>query len=216
MRKHLAKITTMAVLLLSLCCAGLSSALTVGVEKGDWIEYNVAFTGDASFGHDVTWARMEITNVQGTSLTLKITTKSTDGSIETEPLFTIEFGTGQLGDDFVIPANLNVGDKFYDRAQGNITIESSQQKNLLGAKRTTIMASTNFTAYTWDSSTGVLVEANSSYPNYSIVSKINSTNMWPEQILGINTEALYAVSAAAIVFLAVTVTLIVLTKRKRK
>jgi hypothetical protein len=51
----------------------LALEISVGVKKGDYIEYQVAFTVTPSAGHDVNWARMEIKEVQRENVKVEIT-----------------------------------------------------------------------------------------------------------------------------------------------
>jgi hypothetical protein len=49
---------TIALFLVILGVGGVLSEVSVGVKKGDWIEYQLAYTGTPTEGHDVTWAKM--------------------------------------------------------------------------------------------------------------------------------------------------------------
>ena len=102
--------------------------VSVGVKQGDWIQYNVHVTGNPPGDHNIQWASMNVTDVQGTTITLDIQTLFNNGTLYPEHI-TLNLATGILGDDFFIPKNLNVGDKFYDAYQGNITITSMQQQD---------------------------------------------------------------------------------------
>ena len=123
--------------------------MSVGVKKGEWIEYFVSYTGSPSQGHDINWARMEVTDVQGTNITVSITTRFQN---ETTEVFnsTLNLKTGQLIDDFIIPANLNAGDTFLDQNLGNVTISKAEQHTYAGATRTVLYASTSQNTYVWD------------------------------------------------------------------
>jgi hypothetical protein len=180
MRIHSVIAFLLCLIAFALVLTNASAAQTVVVKKGDWIEYQVIFTGDSSQGHDVVWARMEIANVQEKIIDLNITTRSTNGTLQSGP-YTLNLETGDLGDDFIIPANLNVGEMFYDRNQGNITISRVETKNVAGAQRTVAFGANPDTTYQWDKETGVLVEAYSAYPAYTIATKADKTNLWQPQ-----------------------------------
>ena len=90
-----------------------------------------------------------------------------------------------MGENFIIPANLNVGENFTSN-EGNITITAVREKTYAGANRNVVYANTSETEFYWDKSTGVLVEADSSYPDFSITTKVERTNMWQAQIFGID------------------------------
>ncbi|MDH5690482.1 MAG: hypothetical protein OEY81_03515, partial [Candidatus Bathyarchaeota archaeon] len=54
------------------------------------------------------------------------------------------------------------------------------------ATRSVVYASTSLTMFYWDRYTGFLVEATSSYPDFTIITKAEKTNMWQTQIFGID------------------------------
>ena len=63
---HLKRSFTMILVVLILFLAlgsGGFAQLPVGVKRGDWIKYNVTYTGSPFAGHNVNWARMEILDV---------------------------------------------------------------------------------------------------------------------------------------------------------
>jgi len=203
--------------LISICviCVGAVSADGfVGVKEGDWIEYNVAFIGDSSQGHDVVWARMEIMEVQGVTISLNITTQSTNGTLKSGP-YILNLETGELGDDFIIPANLNVGDSFYDKNQGNITISSLEKKNVAGAQRDVLFGANPDTEYQWDRTTGVLIEAYSQYPAYTIATKVDKTNLWQPQLLflGLEQTQFYILLAVIAVAMLLIVGIVIFRRR---
>jgi hypothetical protein len=174
----------LAVLVSMLFSAVVSAEVAVGVKQGHWIEYKVTATGDVPEGHDVTWSKIEVTNVEGTNISIEITSRYSD-KLEHSENYTLNLATGQIGDSFIIPANLNVGDAF-NSTEGNITITEIKDKSYAGANRNVVYANTSTTQFYWDRSTGVLVEADSSYPNFDIISKVERTNLWQAQIFGID------------------------------
>lgn len=187
--------------------------ISVGVKKGDWIEYQVTFTGTPPGRHDVTWARMEIMNVQGKSINLDITTEFSNETLLNETI-TLNLDTGQLGDDFIIPANLNSGDTFLDEYTGNITISGVEERTYAGATRTVVVGATSQTTYYWDKTTGVLVEGTSAFTNYTMNTKVDKTNMWQPQILGLDPTVFYAVVVGAAVVIAAVIALIAVRRKK--
>ncbi len=186
--------------------------ISVGVKTGEWIEYHVEYTGTPTEGHDVTWARMEIKDLQGKSVSVEITAEYSNGTQETMTI-TLNLETGQLGDDFIIPADLNTGDTFFDKNVGNITISSVEEKTYAGATRTVAHASTSETTYYWDKATGVLVEGNSQFPEYTMNTIVDRTNIWQPQLLGVDPAVFYTLLIGIAVLIAVLLALIV---RRRK
>jgi len=214
MQNKLKLTAALIVLFLSADAMIASGAASMGVKEGDWIEYEVAFTGDSSFGHDVVWARIGVVDVQGNAFTLNITTKSSSGEL-TKETYPFDLETGELGDDFIIPANLDKGDTFFNKNQGNITITGTERRTLLGAERTVLSASLAESTYHWDKATGVTVEANSTYSTYTIATKAIATNMWQPQILGLEPAAFILVAVVAIAVVAALV-FTVLSRRSRR
>jgi hypothetical protein len=157
-----------------------SAEIVVGVKPSDWIEYNVTFTGDIIEQHDVTWAKIEVLTVEGKTIDIKVTSIFSDGREETETL-TLNLETGQIGDAFIIPANLDRGDTFLEQYEGTITISGVEEKTYMGAKRKVVYATTSQTTFYWDQSTGFLVEATSFYTDFTMVTNAEKTNMWQTQ-----------------------------------
>ena len=190
----------------------LAAEISVGVKKGDYIEYQVAFTGTPSAGHDVNWAMMEIKEVQGESVSVELTSTHANG---TQEKFVANFNlqTGQLGDDLIIPANLDVGDVFFDQNVGNITISGVEERTYAGAKRTVVHATTPETTYYWHKATGILVEGESTFPDYTISTIADKTNMWQPKLLGLDPTVFYAFVGATVVIVVALAFLI--AKRKK-
>jgi hypothetical protein len=188
MNKKLVLITALLIFLLIMSTA--AAEMSVGVKKGDWIEYQAVFTGTPPAGHEVTWARTEVADVQGTVINLNVTTKFANGTLLSETI-TLNLATGQLGDEFIIPANLGVGDSFFDKYHGNVTISKIEERTYADATRTVISATAAQSTYYWDKATGVLVEGISEFPEYTIHSVVEKTNMWQPQIFGVDPTVFY-------------------------
>jgi hypothetical protein len=156
----------------------------VGVKEGHWIEYRVTSTGEVPEGHDVIWTRMEVVDVEGKNVSFKITLTYSDNIVQTKNE-TLNLETDDIMEGFIIPANLDVGEAFESK-EGNITLNDVKEGTYAGANRNVVFANTSETEFSWDRSTGVLVETNSSWPTFSIVTKVERTNMWQAQIFGID------------------------------
>ena len=183
-RKIALHLVCFAILATILFSTVVSAEIEVGVKQGHWIEYKVTATGAVPAGHDVTWSRLEVTDVDGKNVSIEITSRYSDDVLFSEN-HTLNLATGQMGENFIIPANLNVGENFTSN-EGNITITAVKEKTYAGANRNVVYANTSETEFYWDKSTGVLVEADSSYPDFSITTKVERTNMWQAQIFGID------------------------------
>src|SRR3989337_1959566 len=210
--QKLATLFLFSLLIASLLSLPILAVIKVGVKEGDWIEYNIAFIGTPTKGHDVVWARMEILNVKETSVTVKITSKFSGGKQDTStPVLNLE--TGHLGDAFIIPANLETGDTFLDENRGNVTISGTKQKFVAGADRTLIYAVTAETTMYWDKATGIAVESHSAFVNFTMVTMTEKTNIWQPSLLGLEPTAFYALTATVLGAVLIIVALLVFPRR---
>ncbi len=177
MRRTLAKKAMILIPIVCFLSVASATELSIGVQSGDWIEYDVTSSGAPMQGHDVEWARMEIISVQNPNITVTITSRFTDGINDTITSV-LNLKKGHLIDDFIIPANLNVGDSFKDENYGNITITGSEVRTYAGTQRTILTATILNNTYSWDQATGVSVEGNTQTADYAIHSVVSATNMW--------------------------------------
>jgi hypothetical protein len=215
MDKKLTSMIIGLIVLIDIVPAAALADVSVGVKQGDWIEYQVAYTGTPPESHAISWARMEIVGVQGAVIDLNVTTRFSNGTLLNEAV-TLNLEIGQLGDEFIIPANLNRGDTFFDEHFGNITISGVEQRTYVDATRFVVYASTPTTKFYWDRSTGVFVEASSSLDGYILNSKADKTDMWQPQILGLDPTVFYALLiVAAVAVLIVIVFFVARRKMKR-
>jgi hypothetical protein len=212
MDRKVASMLASLIILIVIVPVVLSAEISVGVKQGDWIEYQVTFTGTPAEKHNVIWARMQIASVQGKSINLDMTVNFSDGTQEPETS-TLNLETGQLGDDFIIPANLNVGDTFYDKTEGNIMISGAEERTYAGATRTVVYANTSQTTFYWDKSTGILVEATSSYTEYTMHTTADKTNMWQAQIFGLDSTLFYALIIVAVAIIAAIIFFVIRRKK---
>jgi|WetSurMetagenome_2_1015567.scaffolds.fasta_scaffold324274_1 hypothetical protein len=194
-------IAVITLFLMTILISVASADLPVGVKTGDWIEYDVTFTGTPAQGHNIVWARMEIVAISGPAISVKMTSRFEDNTT-TVTNSTLNLQTGDLIDNFIIPANLTVGQTFVDKNLGNVTIQNLEQQTYAGAARTVVSASTSTNTYVWDQATGVSVEGNAQEPTYSMHTIVADTNMWQ--------PAEPATNALTPVVLAITIAIIVI------
>ena len=213
MDRKLALTIALLIVLTASAPVTISAEISVGVKQGDWIEYQVTFTGTPAPGHDVTWGRMEVVGVQGKAINLAIATKFSNGTLLNETI-TLNLETGQLGDDFIIPANLNSGGTFFDKWQGNMTISGVEERTYAGAKRTIVSGTAQNTTYYWDKATGILVEGNSSYTEYTMHTKVDKTNMWQAQMFGLDSTVFYALVIGVAVIIVAVIAFFVVRRKK--
>lgn len=208
---------TLTVLIITVSFTAVAFAdLPVGVKKGDWIKYQVTVTGNPPSDENITWARMDITGVQGETINIDVQTGYANGTLYPENGITLNLATGAIGDGFFVPTNLTPGDQYHTEYEGTINITSVGQLEAGGAERTVLSGVSNQTTYSWDKQTGIMVAATSNFPEYSVITKTSGTNIWPPQILGLNLTVFYALMTAIAVIIVVAIVAILVWRMKVK
>jgi hypothetical protein len=197
MNRKLCLIPFALLVLLSVLSAAVTAEISVGVKQGDWIEYNVSFTGNPPTEHDAVWARMEVESVEGKRVNDSFTSQLSNGAM-VDLVEDLDFESGRLIDLFIIPANLDVGDQFYDSLVGNVTIDEVEVRMYVGAARSVVHGVAVQTDWYWDKSTGVIVEARTSSSTYTLDTLAATTNLWSPQILGLDSTIFYTLVIAVL------------------
>ena len=192
---------------------------SVGVKEGDWIEYDVNITGNPPAVHrNVTWMRIDILQVDGTAFPANLTVRYANGTLDSS-IWKFNFTEGNTEGWVIIPSGLRSGETFFDnfsKTDKHITIQSQEQKTVLGATRTVTFANDTYRDKQWDKDTGVFVGSSEIFRNWSAYVTAKDTNMWSPQILGLNQTAFYALAGASIVLAASIVSLVFADERKRR
>jgi hypothetical protein len=199
--------------LLSICSAIVFAEISVGVKKGDWIEYNVSFTGEPPTEHDAVWARMEVESVEGKRVKASFTSQLSNGAI-VDLVEDLDFESGRLSDLFIIPASLDAGDQFYDNFAGNVTIDRVEVRIYVGAARSVVHGVAVQTDWYWDKSTGVVVEARTSSSVYTLNTIVANTNLWSPQILGLDPIIFYSFVIAVLAVIVIGMVVLVLWRKR--
>ena len=182
----------------------------VGVKEGDWVEYTVKVNGPMdSSSHNITWFRIDILKAEGQMFQANVTVRKVNGTI-TSSLWKFNFVEGLVEGWVIIPANLGIGDSFYDLAKsGNVTIEGEEQKNVAGATRTITHASDSIRQIKeWDKTTGIYTFSVEHPKNLTITSTAIATNMWTPQTFRLNPMLLSALIASSGAVIAASVMLV--------
>ena len=190
---------------------------SVGVKKGDWIEYAISMTGPPLDPlRNLTWYRTEISEVDGAWFQVNKTALSVNGTFSSS-IWNFDLTEGQVYGWVIIPANLSTGDTFFDVTKSaNITIEGEEQKTLLGANRTVTHASDPGKVYKeWDKATGVYVYSIDHTRNFSVIMNAFATNMWIPQPQGQNPTASYQLSAATTILAVLILSSAIFIARKK-
>jgi hypothetical protein len=108
---------------------------------------------------------------------------------------------------------LDESDVFFDENVGNISIDKVEVRTYVDAARTVVSGTTPETLWYWDQSTGVLVEAWSEYPEFTLTTIATKTGLWAPQIFGLEYPVFYAL---IIVSVAIAAIILVLIFRRKK
>lgn len=203
--------------LLILICSVSAFALadvSVGVKQGDWVEYNVTFTGSPPVEHDAVWAKMEIVNVDGAKVNATFVSRLANGStlsVQED----LDFETGRLIDMFVVPSGLDAGDTFYDKTVGNVTIGRVETRSYAGTSRTVVYAEVLDTQWFWDKISGVTLEARTANSVYTLNTIAINTNMWSPRIYGLDPIIFYLLTVVVVLGI-LCVAIVFLIRRKQR
>jgi hypothetical protein len=218
MAKKLSLGFAVAAFLLFLFADAASGTPAIGVKPGDWIEYNVVTTGNPPEEHNVTWAKLEVLRVQSAEVDVNVTTTARNGTVSSL-VMTLNLETGQIGAWWIIPANFNVGDTFYDAfLNQTVTISGEEQLEYAGATRTITNATIpDVRTKRWDKVTGAFVLSMDTLPDYTINVNAYRTNIWGQPVTGcVDATAFYVVGLGTITIIVIVVVLMVTRGRKTK
>ena len=205
----------------------------VGVNEGDWIEYDVSMSGKGSMPptHDVRWFRIEVLPVEGAAFSVNLTSRYANGTVGSA-VWKFNFTEGNVEGWIIIPANLGEGDQFYDYSihtgvPVNVTIQDEEQKTVLGATRAVTYGKDSLRHKEWDKATGVFIGTTEFYKNVTtrtgwyiedltVTVKAAATNMWSPQISGLDQTTFYAIVTVVVVAVVILVSAVAVVMRKKK
>lgn len=186
----------LAISTLTLSSSAIAATVpSVGVKEGDWIEYNIALSGTGTLPptHDVRWMHLQVLQVSGEAFSVNVTARYANGTIGSA-VWKFNFTEGNVGGWIIIPANLSAGERFFDSSihnhkPVNVTIQSQEQKTVLGAVRTITSGNDSFRHKQWDQATGVFVGSTETYrnvtnkdgwyiDNLTVSIEATATNLW--------------------------------------
>ncbi len=221
MQKKIAALAVIFTLVLSMvgAIAGVCGEPSVGVKKGDWMDYNVVIGGHPPPIHNVNWLRIEVLQVQSDAFKANFTVRYPNGTLYTTT-WQFNFTEGNTEGWIIIPSNLSPGDMFLDLHKSetaNVTIQRQEQKTVAGATRTIIFANDSLRTKEWDKATGVFTNSSETFKNWSAYVYLTSTNIWSPKIEGLNPKTFYVLVAASIVVaVSVSALEIIFFRRKRR
>jgi opacity protein-like surface antigen len=217
--------------LVSLCILTLIepavfSEVQVTVKSGTYVKYDIA-TEELNW---TGWQKFELYEVDGSLIKFNVTIYSDKSGYQTTigqfNMSEIEAPTAYPNDvieNFVIPANLEVGASFSYNETGPTTIAGETTGVYGGATRTVIYATYTPPAgmqaeaakidFKWDKETGIMFEFNATYlDGKTATGKITETNAWqPDQT--VSPYVWYLLAAVAV---GAVVALVLFIRRKMK
>jgi len=214
------KIASIAFILLVFLSVALTEGQpSVGVKEGYWVEYSVKSTGVPPADQDLTWAKIEILDVEGEVFHANFTVKYVNGTVSSS-VRTFNFTSGDVQAWIIIPSNLSPGKFFYDSSiNSNVTIQGELQKTVAGATRTVTYTNSSATGIErnkqWDKATGYYIQSVDNLGTYTINAEATATNIWSPQILGLDQTVFYVLTGAIIVVVLIVILTTLLVQRKR-
>ena len=213
-------VAAMMIVVIFVSIAAANAQPAVGVKSGDWVEYSVKTTGAVPAAQDLTWAKIEITDIVGEAFHANFTVKYVNGTIMSSDRF-FNFSAGNVQAWIIIPAKLNPGQTFYDSSiSTNVAIQGQIQKTVAGATRTVTYTNSSLGGVQrnkeWDKATGFYIQSADNLGNYTVNAQAIATNIWSPQILGLNQNTFYLIVAAIIVIIVVIAIIVVISQRKMK
>ncbi len=202
----------------------VNANVTVGVKAGDLMEYNVTYVGSGDPPEEyANWFKFQITDVQGTSITGKMTYEMLNGTTTTSShTYDLKTGVLQL---LVVPAGLTYADVFYHEDYGNITIAGTKEDTYAGATRTAFYATFTEKKVYWDKPTGIFLQSeqeilNDNNETIEQTVTISATNRWIDPNASDNSEVdqivFYAKVIAVVAVVAIIAVLLLRMMKKRK
>ncbi|MGA2524895.1 MAG: hypothetical protein ABSF65_12200 [Candidatus Bathyarchaeia archaeon] len=213
-------VALMIVAFMIILVAAAEAQPSVGVKAGNWVEYSVKTTGAVPAAQDLTWAKIEIVDIEGEAFHANFTVKYVNGTLSTSLRF-FNFSTGNVQAWIIIPANLSPGQTFYDSSiNSNVPIQGQIQKTVAGAERTVTYTNSTLGGVQrnkeWDKDTGFYIQSADNLGTYTVNAQAIATNIWSPQILGLNQNVFYLVVTVIVAVIAVIVALAVISRKNKK
>jgi len=213
-------VALMIVAFMIISIAAAEAQPSVGVKSGNWIEYSVKTTGAVPAAQDLTWAKIEIVDMEGEAFHANFTVKYVNGTLSTSLRF-FNFSAGNVQAWIIIPANLSPGQTFYDSSiNSNVPIQGQIQKTVAGAERTVTYTNSTLGGVQrnkeWDKDTGFYIQSADNLGTYTVNAQAIATNIWSPQILGLNQNVFYLVVTVIVEVIAVIVALAVISRKNKK
>ena len=218
MRKTVVALMIVAFMIILIAAA--EAQPSVGVKAGNWVEYSVKTTGAVPAAQDLTWAKIEIVDIEGEAFHANFTVKYVNGTLSTSLRF-FNFSAGNVQAWIIIPANLSPGQTFYDSSiNSNVPIQGQIQKTVAGAERTVTYTNSTLGGVQrnkeWDKDTGFYIQSADNLGTYTVNAQAIATNIWSPQILGLNQNVFYLVVTVIVAVIAVIVALAVISRKNKK
>jgi hypothetical protein len=213
-------VALMIVAFMIISIAAAEAQPSVGVKSGNWIEYSVKTTGAVPAAQDLTWAKIEIVDMEGEAFHANFTVKYVNGTLSTSLRF-FNFSAGNVQAWIIIPANLSPGQTFYDSSiNSNVPIQGQIQKTVAGAERTVTYTNSTLGGVQrnkeWDKDTGFYIQSADNLGTYTVNAQAIATNIWSPQILGLNQNVFYLVVTVIVVVIAVIVALAEISRKNKR
>jgi hypothetical protein len=196
--------------ILSSLVVSVFAQVSVGLTEGDWVEYTATYTGNPPDTYPET-ARIEVKTIQGTTITVEIQRTLLNGTQTSQTeTFDLENGAPNL---IIIPANLGEDDEVHHEDLGAFVLEGVEDYSFKGTTRDLVYAHVLNIEFSWDRSTGILIEAIQTTDTFTQTLLAVNTNVVQTQASDVDPVLIYGIVIAAIIIITVVVLLVL--KRKK-
>jgi len=207
--------TLFITLLFSSIVVSVSAQVSVGLKEGDWVRYEVTYTGSPPEGFP-TNTRIEVLEIADTTITVKIENDRLNRThTSATGTFDLEDGAPDL---IIVPANLSVGDQVVNK-EWNITfkIEGVADYDFKDVTRELVFANIVVDGipveYNWDRETGIFIQIDQTTDSYTQKYLAYDTNIVQAQATNLDPMLFYGIVTAVVIIIIVAALLVL--KRKK-
>ena len=189
---------------------------SMGIQKGDWFEYSVTWSGTPPTTYYAVGLRGEAIYYEPgyNMITIKWETELNNGEITTYTEVT-SLEDGAL--DFrLIPANSEIGDVLPNEYFDSIDIDGTEEYAYAGEERTLLWAIEDIGTFHWDKETGIQVQYDSEVDGVPRKILLEKTSLWETNGESIETGLDLTLIVGLVVAVVAILLIVLLILRKRK
>jgi hypothetical protein len=188
--------------------------ISVGLKEGDWVRYEVTYTGSPPEGYPAN-TRIEVLEIEDTTVTIKIENDRLNGThTSNTATFDLENGAPDL---IIIPANLAVGDQVVN-IEWDITfpIDGVEEYDFKDVTREMVFSNIAIDnvilEYSWDRETGIFIQIDQTGDTFTQKYLAYDTNIVGDVNSDPDSLLIYGIIIAIVVIIPIA---LIIFKRKK-